>query len=197
MGVISTSTIVHEVRARLRVSCDQYVIADTISYLSARRKPCNERAIAQQLGMSENDVKIICIWLVGYEIIVWKGLAYSCTTKWYSAFGDDSLFDNPLPRNAIPGPDYVPGFWQIYKRQGSSKPETLANWRKVTKTVRPEDLIEAAKNYLAAQSDITYVMHSQRFLDPNKKRYESWLPQEPVTQGFGMPEVQKDMSTYI
>lgn len=198
MGVISTTTIVHSVRADLRISCDQYVIADAIAYLDGLRKETSLRHLSLHLGMTEQHVTIECMYLVAYNLIIGKGEGYKVTDKWRMAFGDDKLFDNPLPKFCTtPPPDYVPGFWQVYKRQGSSKPKTLIYWAKVIKEVSAEKLIEAAKNYAASVSEPCYMMHAQRFLDPKQKNYESWLPQEPVTQGFGATELVKDMSAMI
>lgn len=198
MGVITTTTIVHSVRAELRVSCDQYVIADAISYLSGLRKETSIQHLSLHLGMAEQDVQVACMYLVSYNIITGKGDGYVVTTKWRSAFGDDKLFDNPLPKFCnIPPPDYVPGFWQVYRRQGSSKPKALIYWSQVVKKVPAEKIIEAAKNYMESVSDPTYVMYAEKFLNPKTKYYESWLPQELANTGFGTPEVQKDMSAMI
>lgn len=198
MGVISTTTIVHSVRADLRISCDQYVIADTIAHLDGLRKETTVRHLSLHLGLAQDDVTVACIYLVGHELITANGEGYRVTNKWRGAFGDDKLFDNPLPRFcSTPPPDYVPGFWQVYKRQGSSKPKTLIYWAKLIKEVPAQDIIQATKNYIASVSDISYVMHAQRFLDPKQKNYESWLPQEPITQGFGTTEPIKDMSGFV
>lgn len=197
MGVLTTTTIVHSVRAELRISCDQYVIADTISYLYGLRKDTSQRSLSLHLGIGGPEISIACMHLVNHNIIISTEKGYAVTTKWRCAFGDDKLFDNPLPKNAIAPPDYVPGFWQVYKRQGSSKPKTQAYWAQVVKTVPAEKIIAAAKNYMDSISDHTYLMYSEKFMNPKTKYYESWLPQEPVESGFGTPEPVKDMSGMI
>lgn len=200
MGIISTTAIVHSVRASLRITCDQYVIADTIDQLNLRRKSTTVYDLSMHLGMSQQDVEFACMFLVGYELIICKGDQFKCTHKWTSSFFDNTWFDNPLPKFAsTPPPDYRPGFWQVYNRRGSSKPLTLKRYLQAIKTVDPEDLLQAAKAYIDSVSDPVYVMYSEKFLNPDKKYYESWLPVKQQEPGFGTPTLatQKDMSGMI
>jgi len=185
MTLISSTNIIHKVRAALDITCDQYVIADTINQLHLRRKPSTVAAVALELGMNESAVNMDRIYLTSYDLIMvtkLDGDDYKVTKKWTSMFFDDIWFDNPLPRNVtIPPPGYVPGFWQVYNsfRQGSDKGKTLAFYQQAIKIVDKDDLLKATKAYLVSTlekyGEDRFIMHAQRFLKPGAEHWVPWL----------------------
>lgn len=212
--MIPSTNIIHKVRAELRITCEQYVIADTINQLHLRRKPSSVSAVALELGMNEWEVDMHRKYLVAWDLImaarpdVTDDDNYKATKKWTSMFFDDTWFDNPLPRNVtIPPPGYVPGFWQVYcsYRPGSDKGKTLAFYQQVIKKVDREELMIATKAYLQSVADrgeSQFIMHAQRFLKPSAEHWVAWLPKkdEPMVNtfaGFGNQQPVKDMSGMV
>lgn len=201
MSTISTTNIVHSVRAALRITCDQYAVADAIDTLHLRKRPTTVRDLSFYLGMTQEEITHAITFLVVYEIVTGAGEGFKCTQKWASQFSCDVWFDNPLPpfTKVVPA-DYQPGFWQIYSRvqKRGSKPQTQKRYLIAIKTVSKEDLNQAAINYTTS-TDPQYVMYPQKFLHPTDKHYEAWLPKKEV-QGFGempLPAGIKDMSGMI
>lgn len=212
--MIETTTIIHKIRAELGITCDQYVIADTINQLHLRRKPSTIQAVATVLGMSEQAVDIDCKYLVAYDLIILTRPTdeacndYKATKKWNEMFFDDKWFDNPLPRGAAPPPGYQPGFWQVYcsYRQGSDKGKTLAFYQQVIKNVDRNELLAATKRYLqyvAENSGNQYIMHAQRFLKPSAEHWVQWLDKKEdlnfvnTFTGFGQQQPIKDMTSMM
>lgn len=196
--MIKTTTIDHNIRATLRLTCDQYAIADAINHLHFRSKPTTIKSIAWELGMTETIVSVACIYLVGCNLVTQKDGKYQCTQNWISKFFNNMWFDNPLPRSLKDNPpaDYVPGWWQIYKREGSSKSKSLAYFTECIKIVDRHKLLFATKKYLDSVSDPQYIMYAEKFLNPKDKRWEAYLPEEAPKIGFG--EVpKKDMSAFV
>lgn len=202
MIIYPSTTVDHIIRKKLEITCSQYCIADAIHTFNSKRLPSTTEYLAKQIGMTEVEVATDMVYLQAKGLVEIAVTNWKITNKWTDSFESNIWFDNPLPKGVKEAPEgYEPGFWQIYKREGSSKMLTRKHYSEALKNVSKQRLHAAAIKYIDSCSDIKYVMYSERFLDPKHKRYETYLEDEQLefnpNQPFGAINPVKDMTRFI
>ena len=167
-SIIGVSTINHEKRVAMNLSCSEYVLMDFLVQRKAQRKHPTLHDIYRYTGFTKPELQALTVDLVRKGFVTEKaGHHEVLTAKWYSFFGNaEQEFDEFWKRN-----DRV--FWT----GAGSKKKALKLYAKARKKYSKEFLIQQRDHYAEYLEEERKggfnrrVMMPERWLNPENEYY--------------------------
>lgn len=173
-SIVGKTIIIHNIRHKLKISCDEYVLLDYL-YTREQRKPGQRityGSLAHHTGFAESD--LIILWPLLKE----RGLVARCektknvrtTEKWNDLF----LMEK----------ESFEIFWTVYGRIESKAIGSIGNkakasemYKKALKIADAETLLESAKTYTKYCHETgTFIKNCSSWLNPTYQYWDDILP---------------------
>lgn len=174
--IIGSTTINHEVRTRLCISNNEYVMMDFFDKFHKASKPIQFVQIYEHIGIEKEEASemISRLFHKGFIERYDKGVSVlKPSEKWYQGFNEvDNEFESfwkPM--------DFVVAGTKKHITWTGAKPDALTKYRKLRKEENYEYLLKQKSDYfrMIAHSDFRQVMGCSVFLNITTKKYsEDW-----------------------
>ena len=158
-----TSSVNHNVRVLLGLSCDEYVVMEVLHELYSEQPITLVVRLMNRIGTTEAETKSILVSLCEKKFLYISDEfipMYLIDKRWLDCFDVNADFEE---------------FFRTFREFGN-KASSQKAYDKARKIADKETLLEAAKVYLAycdeTYSDSKYILKAQSWLDTKLKRWE-------------------------
>jgi len=152
------SCIDHKKRIKLGLTCDEYVILETVDSLVLLGKKAYVATIEKEIGKIEDQLVFAKLNEMG--LLLMQNGSYVCGLPWRAQFPHDDCFET---------------LWKLFHVAGAkgNKKKALEAYKKAIKTDTMKNITTGAKAYIANKisSQSPFIMHLSSFLSPE---YQYW-----------------------
>lgn len=156
-GIKGITSILHNIRSRLGITCDEYTIIDAIYRLRLEGTAVNVFNLFQLTGFTEEQIRLFVDSLIAKEFLERQEKKLFTAKKWNDQFFAEDDFEE---------------FWEIYKGNGSKK-KSKGFYKQARLQVEKGFLHQRAKEYIASEKEFQYVMRAERYLNPKNAYWET------------------------